>query len=168
MVRAIGRWSSGIVPQKAGRETAELHGRDVELGRPVAVFQHRRRTPPINWFKRLIYFTNSLPKRGPDRHRFGTPSRYTFQRLIKEIERNQVGSGFDAGSHRETLSARWDRGSDSAFLQRGSTRLAKFQHVDIDRLGRGMRGGVSGIPGDVEEIAVVDQFESRRLDLRSR
>lgn len=29
-----------------------------------------------------------------------------------------------------------------------------------------MRVGVSGIPGNVEEIAVVDQFESRRLDLR--
>ena len=30
-----------------------------------------------------------------------------------------------------------------------------------------MRVGVSGIPRNVEEIAVVDQFESRRLDLRS-
>jgi hypothetical protein len=26
-----------------------------------------------------------------------------------------------------------------------------------------MRVGISGIPGNVEEIAVVDQFESRRL-----
>ena len=49
---------------------------------------------------------------------------------------------------------------------RGSARLAKFHHVDIDWLSRGMRGGVSGISGDVEEIAVFDQFESRRLDLR--
>ena len=29
-----------------------------------------------------------------------------------------------------------------------------------------MRVGISGIPGNVEEIAVVDRFESRRLDLR--
>src|SRR5258708_5860199 len=47
-----------------------------------------------------------------------------------------------------------------------SARLAKFQHVDIDRLSRGMRVVVSCIPGNAEKIAVVDQFESRRLDLR--
>ena len=29
-----------------------------------------------------------------------------------------------------------------------------------------MRVGVAGIPRNVEEIAVLDQFESRRLDLR--
>ena len=29
-----------------------------------------------------------------------------------------------------------------------------------------MRVGISSIPGNVEEISVVDQFESRRLDLR--
>ena len=29
-----------------------------------------------------------------------------------------------------------------------------------------MRVGVSGIPGNVEEVTVVDQFESDRFDLR--
>src|SRR3982074_2505454 len=47
-----------------------------------------------------------------------------------------------------------------------SARLAEFQHEDIDRFSPGMRMGVSCIPGNVEEIAVINQFESGRLDLR--
>src|SRR5215467_10920750 len=47
-----------------------------------------------------------------------------------------------------------------------SARLAKFQHVDIDWLRRGVRGGVSCIRDNVKEITLVDKFESRRLDLR--
>ncbi len=47
-----------------------------------------------------------------------------------------------------------------------SARLAEFQQEDIDRFSPGMRVGVSCIPGNVEEITVVNQFESRRLDLR--
>jgi hypothetical protein len=57
-------------------------------------------------------------------------------------------------------------GADLQARLRGSARLAKFQHVDIDRLSGGMRVGVAGIPGNAQEIAVFDQFESRRLDLR--
>src|SRR5215471_13711256 len=60
----------------------------------------------------------------------------------------------------------WRRNKTTGGDFRGSARLAKFQHVDIDRLRRGMRGSVPGILGNVEEIAVVDQLEPRRLDLR--
>ena len=72
-----------------------------------------------------------------------------------------------AASHRRAPpQVRRRAGSATAGAFRGSVRLAEFQHVDIDRLRRGMRVGVSSISGNVEEIAVVDQFEPRRLDLR--
>jgi hypothetical protein len=46
----------------------------------------------------------------------------------------------------------WQRAARLA----GSPRLAKFQRIDVDRLSRGMRWGVSGIRWNMQEISVVD------------
>jgi len=44
--------------------------------------------------------------------------------------------------------------------------LAKVQQKDIDRLGPAMRVDITGILGNAQEIAVVEQFEPGGLDLR--
>ena len=59
-----------------------------------AVIQHRRRTSPPNWLK--IFLLQIRLRGGAP---IGTPPCYDSQRLIKEIEGNPAGSGFDAGSH---------------------------------------------------------------------
>jgi hypothetical protein len=89
----------------------------------------------------------------------GTSNPVGAQRIV-EKDREQHDKGGTEGAAARMLG--WIVGV-CAF--RGSARFAKFQHVNIDRLSRGMRRGVSDIPRNVEEIAMVDKFESRRLDL---
>jgi hypothetical protein len=88
---------SGLCPRQHFRHRAEdRKGQLLCSCARIAVFQHRRGTPSINWLKVLSSFANSPPKRGPDRCRLGPHRCADFQRLIKEIERNQAGSGFTA------------------------------------------------------------------------
>ena len=58
------------------------------------------------------------------------------------------------------------RAGATPFRSLRSVRLPKLQQEDIDRFRRAMRVGITGILGNAQEIAVVDQFEPGRLDLR--
>src|SRR5579863_4458955 len=67
---------------------------------------------------------------------------------------------------RPTVTANWRWPSGTGRQWRRLSRLAKFQHVDVDRLGGGMRWRIASVLRHAEEIAAVSQFEPRGLDFR--
>ena len=66
----------------------------------LTVFRRRSGTLPINWFKVLSCFTDSSPRRGPDRRRSRPPLSGDSPSWVKGIDRNPVGSRLDADLHR--------------------------------------------------------------------
>ena len=166
-----------IVSSRSGRPRQKFSARPVSVNRNVSARAagYGRCYPLRSLARRLSRETHKILDAPAEEARFAADSPLEgtgFEPSVPLLRKGLSLNG-DAGpiSWMRPIAARTPQlrrraGSVTAGAFRGSVRLAKFQHVDIDRLSRGTRGGVSGIPGDVEEIGVVDQFECRRLNLR--